>query len=242
MLSTAIILPGSESPVADGSTGAVRCTLLLPDATRRAAVVKRGPLGQVAAEAFSALLLRGWGLPVPQPFIVEDASTLAFGSADVGYPNLRKRLALDALPAGPARDTAMSIGCLLASTLPSAGLAAAADEAIENVDRNLGNILWDGRAEFWIDHAYALGQGPGHLGAVNKLCVMAAAAGTHEGMSASAVAQALALDRTQPEAAEGQLPPALRLAFGARVAARLGSLASMLLARFPQPRDLLSAP
>jgi len=58
MILTAALLPGSETPAGDGSTGALRCTLVLPDASRRAAILKRGALGEVAAEVFSAVLLR----------------------------------------------------------------------------------------------------------------------------------------------------------------------------------------
>ena len=36
MILTAALLPGSETPAGDGSTGALRCTLVLPDASRRA--------------------------------------------------------------------------------------------------------------------------------------------------------------------------------------------------------------
>lgn len=236
------VVPGTESPAVEGSTGAVRCTLSLDDGQRRAAVLKRGALGEVAAEAFCAVLLRAWQLPVPEPFLVREAQGLAFASADATYPSLRKRLGLDALAPGPQLDAAVRVASLLATSLPTAGLAAAADEAIANRDRNLGNILWDGSAEAWIDHAYSLGvQSPTPLADLNKLCVMATHVGTHEALRKSAVAQALTLDRGAPNFAAGGIPPELSgEPLAAAVAGRLGRLAGLLLDRFPKPADLLS--
>lgn len=243
MIETARLLPGSETPVGDGTTGALRCMIELPDRRRCAAVLKRGPLGDVAAEAFGAALLRAWGLPMPTPYLVHEPAGLSFASAEEAYPSLRKRLGLDVLPPGPARDAAVRVGSLLASGMPSAGLATAADEAIENHDRNLGNILWDGTAEAWIDHAYALGRAPAHIGTGNKLCQMALHAGTDHQLRPAAVAQALALNRDAPHAVADALPAALSgPALAQRVAPRLARLAMLVLARFPQPQDLLSPP
>ena len=242
-IQTAEVLPGSESPAVEGSTGALRCTLVLADGTRRAAVLKRAPLAEVAAEAFSALLLRNWGLTVPEPFLVDETGALAFASADAGYPSLRQRLGVEAMPAGPQRDQAEMVGARIAAALSSAPLAAAADEAIENRDRNFGNILWDGAEAAWIDHAYSLGQSPDRVGVGNKLCVMAVMAGSHEAFSTSAVAHALSLDRDAPHHAQYALPTVLHaVPLASFVAARLGLVASRLLARFPAPTDLLSGP
>jgi hypothetical protein len=242
VIRTAQVLPGTEISAGDGITGALRCTLVLDDdGSRRAAVLKRVPLGEVAAEAFSAVLLRAWGLPVPEPFIVAESGELAFACADAGYPSLRQRLSLAQLAPGPARDAALAIGALLATGLPSAGLAAAADEAIDNRDRNLGNILWDGQAEAWIDHAYALGSAPLGMADANKLCAMAVASGTYEALRTSAIGQALGLEHNAAHDAASELPPELSgVQLSAYVAGRLASLANRLLARFPAPQDLLS--
>lgn len=61
----ATVVRGSETPVGQGATGALRCVLTVPGGTKRAGILKRGSAGEVAAEAFSALLLRAWGLTVP---------------------------------------------------------------------------------------------------------------------------------------------------------------------------------
>ncbi|BAP87274.1 predicted protein [Burkholderiales bacterium GJ-E10] len=241
MISIAAVIPGSETPVGVGTTGAMRCSLVLPDGARRAAILKRGPLAHVAAEAFSAILLRRWGLPVPDPFLIPESDGVAFASADAGYPNLKQRLWVSALMEGAQRATAELAIFHIATTLQSAPLAAVVDQAIDNRDRNLENILWDGAREAWIDHAYAMGNGR-QMRDVNKLCDMSTQAGTHVEMCKSAVAKALALDAQAIHHAAPQIPGVLgpeRMA--TFVAARMTSLASAVLDRFPQPDDLLSA-
>jgi hypothetical protein len=240
-LKVAKILGGTETPAGDGITGAQRCVLVLDDGSKKAAVVKRGPIGQIAAEAFSALLLRQWGLTVPEPFLVEENGQLSFASADNGYPNLKQSLRLDGLPEGPARNAATQVAMAIACGLPSTSLATACDEAIDNRDRNLGNILWDGTTEAWIDHAFALGEGSS-LKDDNKLCVMAIASGEQERLQRAAIAQALLLDRDKPKVVESLLSsmPIAQHNLASYVADRLTSLGNRLVARFPGSADLLS--
>ena len=242
-LLTAELVAGSETPAGDGVSGALRCVIRLPDGTQRAAVLKRGPMEEVAAEVFSALLLRAWSLPVPDAFLVVDGTALSFGSADTGYPNLKQALGLSTLPPGPARDAAIAVAMVLATSLPTAPLAAACDEAIENRDRNLGNVLWDGQAEAWIDHAMSLGRGHGQPDQ-NKLCAMVAGKPDQERFSRAAIAQALLLDRAFPGDAEGVMAGTTAGTHGhaAFVANRLASLGNRLIARFPAAADLLSKP
>jgi len=91
---TAELVAGSETPAGDGISCALRCVLRLSDRTQRAAVLKRGPMDEVAAEVFASLL-RAWSLPVPDAYLVTDGAVLSFGSADVGYPNLKQALRLN---------------------------------------------------------------------------------------------------------------------------------------------------
>ena len=241
-LQTAELVAGSETPAGDGISGALRCVIRLPDRTQRAAVLKRGPIDEVAAEVFAALLLRAWSLPVPDAFLVVDGTALSFGSADTGYPNLKQTLGLSALPAGPAREAAVAVAMMLATSLPTAPLAAACDEAIENRDRNLGNVLWDGQTEAWIDHALALGRGHARADQ-NKLCAMVAGKPDQDRFSRAAIAQALLLDRAFPSDAEGVMVGTAAGTHGhsAFVAGRLASLGNRLVARFPAAADLLSS-
>jgi hypothetical protein len=206
------------------------------------AVLKRIPTGHVLAEALCALILRGWGLPVPTPYLVTDGDRLAFASADAGYPNLKQRLGVDALrPGSPAYEAAIRVAMLVATNLGTAPLAAAADEALDNRDRNLENILWDGQTEAWIDHAYALGNRTDLVDA-NKLCNMALAVGTGDELQHGAIAAWMAFDRTQPALQAAQLNDVADLSLWiATIAHRLNHLGERLLARFPSPDDLLSA-
>lgn len=240
-LETAELVAGTETPAGDGNSGALRCVIRLSDKTQRSAVLKRGPIDEVAAEAFAALLLRAWTLPVPDPYLVVDGDNVSFASADVGYPNLKQRLGLAALPEGPARDAAVAAAAALATSLPSAPLAAACDEAIENRDRNLGNVLWDGQAEAWIDHALSFGRAHTHPDN-NKLCAMAVGCLDQDRFSRSAIAQALLLDRGFPSEVEESMSSTQAGAHGyaAFVASRLASVGNRLVARFPTAADLLS--
>lgn len=157
---SANLVRGSETPAGDGLSGAVRCVIALPDGTHRAAVLKRLPLAGVEAEIFCALLLRGWGLAVPEPFIVhEGLGQVAFASADDGYPSLKQRIGAQGIAPGPAQEALLRIAYELVSKFKSTPLALTADEAIDNRDRNIGNVLWDGSRETWIDHELAVGLG-----------------------------------------------------------------------------------
>lgn len=238
----ATIIPGTEMPAGGGTTGAVRCILASPGRPNFAAIVKRDAIPQVIAEAFCALLLRGWGIPVPDPYLVADADTVAFGSADATYPNLMQRLGIAGFEnGGVEHQAAVRLATRLASQLPSAPLVAAADEAIDNRDRNLGNILWDGTSEAWIDHAFALGNGEGFLEDVNKLCQMSVFSGLAEDMRSSSTAQWMLMDRSKPDTVRDELGNVVDTSTQARfVTDRLNQLGMRLLARFPAPHDLLS--
>lgn len=241
MIDFATVVPGSESPAGDGINGAMRCTLIIPNARPVAAVIKRGPPNQILAEAFCAVLLSGWGLGVPKPYFVQEGETLAFASTDDGYPSLKHRFNVDGYPAGSLLRTAASVAAqAVVCTLPTTPLAAAADEAIDNRDRNLGNVLWDGSSEQWIDHAAALGNDAAAAD-VNKLCAMAITTGQHERMAERVIAQWAAMDRSQPAAAAAAMTPhSNTVAWQALVEARVAVLGQKLLARFPRPTDLLS--
>ena len=176
-LQTATLIAGSETHAGDGLTGATRCVIVLPDGTLRRAILKRGSEDEIATEAFAALVLSAWGLAVPKPFLINEENGLAFASSDVGYPNLKQTLGLAGLPDGGAKKAAMQLAFRIVVDLPTTPLAAAADEAIDNRDRNLGNILWDGDVEAWIDHAISFGQHGNSYSDCNKLCIMAQTVG-----------------------------------------------------------------
>jgi hypothetical protein len=241
ILRTASLVAGSETPAGDGITGALRCVLLLDDQSKRAAILKRGPIGEVAAEAFCALLLRAWELPVPEPFLINEGAAVSFASADIGYPNLKQALGVSGIPPGPGLDAAILTASALACSLRTSPLAAACDEAIDNRDRNLGNILWNGESESWIDHAGCVGMGT-RLPDVNKLCLMAVGSPSCDRIKKGSIAQALLLGRNTPKQAQKALEttPLKGQDMASLVAERLSSLGTRLIGRFPSPVDLFS--
>lgn len=135
-----ILYPGSETPAGEGLTGPVR-GIIKADGQLHAAVIKRIPAPAVLAECFCALLLRAWGLPVPEPILVAERETLAFASLDAGYPNLKQRIGWrEGLPA-PFKAALERLGAAIVCAWDDAPTALAVDELIANADRNLGNFL-----------------------------------------------------------------------------------------------------
>lgn len=237
-LTRATLVAGSETPAGDGLTGAVRCVITDTNGKRFSAYLKKGPLEEVLSEALAALILSGWGLPVPKPYLVQHGTVLYFASADAKYPSLKKRFNLDQVPS-PAKEQLARHAAALVCSFKSAPLAAACDEAISNRDRNLGNVLWDGADEAWIDHAYCFGVG--NQPDRNKLCVMAVTVGEIDRMQRGALASALTLDRTvttraSMELSSGSIDVSAMVDY---VDHRLRQIGQLILARFPQPADLL---
>lgn len=204
---------------------------------RRAIVKNLSPQG-VAAEVFCALLLRAWGLTVPEPAIV--ASPMAFASMDTGYPNMKQRIGWsDSLPAAVS-SALQARGAELVSHFSETPLALAVDEAIENRDRNLGNILWDGENVAWVDHERALGVIP--MQDTNILAVMAQMSSNAENVRSAAVAISLTLAQTAVKQAEAECSGHVdAIAFVTAVSTKLKGLAQAVLNRFPTPPDLLQA-
>lgn len=252
-LRCATLVPGTESPIGDGYTGALRCVIQLQDGAQLSAVIKRIPFQGVLAEAFSALLLRAWGLTVPEPFLVKESDRLiSFASADATYPSLKQRFGIAQLPDGPMKNALVASACAMVSALPQAPLAMMADEAIDNRDRNLGNILWDGKEETWIDHELALGLAQHHPDA-NKLALMITTANNVEAIKSSAIASWMMADRLKvPEASDavaatasdlGLAPQSIQMPdFSLLVSQRLAALGNRILSRFPTQQDLFSQP
>jgi len=238
-LEIADLIPGTETPAGDGVTGAQRCILVTPAGVRRAAILKRGPIEQIASECFCALLLRAWGLNTPDPYLVRLDSEIGFGSADVGYPNLKQALGLESIPDGPAKRAAEQVAYQLTASFKSTPTALAADEAIGNRDRNLGNILWDGKDEAWIDHAMCLEAGES-MPDINKLALIVQQTNKVNTIAQSAVARALSFDKTAVTSA-GSLTD---LYLGSNdiasfVARRITNVANLIITRFPSTASLL---
>ncbi|MNJ42040.1 hypothetical protein D3C77_369900 [compost metagenome] len=234
------LIKGTERPTGIGITGAMRCTVRA-SGTVLGAVLKRGSREEIVAEVFCAILLRSWGLNVPDSYLVDLDGELAFASTDAGYPNLSQRIGLNVIPEGtPEYDAIVKQACYLICSLPSAPLAAVADEAIENFDRNFGNVLWDGATEAWIDHAMSLGNGSSKMADANKLCMMAAHIGESEGFSRSSLAAWMLLDRSSPGSAGSAIKSIADLDEPVKdICSKLSTMGNRILARFPTAHDLL---
>lgn len=238
MIPEVTIVVGTESPVGEGVNGAFRCLVRFPDETMTAAIVKRLSAEGLAAEVFCALLLSGWGLSIPRPAIILEPN-LAFASIDCGYPNLKQRIGLTDQLSVDAKKAMITYGASLVSKFRETPTAMAADEAIENLDRNLGNILWDGLNTAWIDHERAFGLGDDADN--NKLATMVLMSDAdHNQIKGAAVAIALILSRDVVREAEIECGRIDASVFSERVTGRLGGLAARILNRFPEPQDLLS--
>lgn len=109
------------------------------------AIVKQLPERKRIAECFSAQIGRAMGLPIPRPMVLRDAQGgLWFGAQQLNHPDLRRYTH----PGQWAEQLSAW------KPLPD---ACAFDGWIANEDRNLGNLLSDGRGKFWlIDHERAL--------------------------------------------------------------------------------------
>lgn len=157
----------------------------------------------------------------------------------MGYPNLKQRIGwFDDLPDAVAR-VLLAEGARIVAMLPETPRAVAADEAIDNRDRNLGNILWDGANVAWIDHERTLGLVP--MEDANKLAQLVAhGADDVARIQRAAVAVALTLSAQVIDAAKAECAGIDVAAFARLVSERLGPLAARVCNRFPRPDDLLN--
>jgi len=239
-LAWANVIEGSETYAGDGNSGALRCIIETQDGELLAAVLKRDPPEQVFTEALCAILLNRWGLVVPRPFLIQESHGVAFASADVGYPNLKQRVGLSPEQSEADQAVALNIATVLVGSFPSTPLALAIDEAIDNRDRNLGNVLWDGAEEAWIDHALSLGNGL-HMPDLNKLCILMTAAGKADEALHAAIARWAALNRAMVAGAADEIAAHYDTApWRDMILRRLDDLGAHITARFPKPDDLLA--
>lgn len=91
-----LIVKGAK--IGEGITEPCRAIVRI-DGADIAVILKELPLPAVAAECFAALLLREWGLNVPEPVLVDVNGVLAFGSAELIYPSLHQKFQYALIPA-----------------------------------------------------------------------------------------------------------------------------------------------
>jgi hypothetical protein len=122
------------------------------------AYVKKIPDHELVSECFCSVLLSLIGIPTPQPLLVKsdrfwnddiDRGDVLFGTTDADHQSLRMwytKCGREALE-------------LAIKSWPKAHELASVDEWILNIDRNMGNLLYDGdNGLVAIDHGRAFGR------------------------------------------------------------------------------------
>lgn len=155
-LRLATLLPGPIK-VRVGQVNPVwRGRALTEDGAMVAVYVKRLDRAALLADCIGSLLARACGLGAPAPLLVDDPQQILgaasglplFGLEDADHRSMRQWIE-------DGNDVAVQEALL---AWPNLRACCVLDEALANVDRNPGNLLWDGDAEFVpIDHDFALG-------------------------------------------------------------------------------------
>jgi hypothetical protein len=171
---------------------------------------------------------------------------LTFGCIYKNYPNLLQSFRIDAEKCG-AREVSIVAARLMQWSRIAEVIGF--DEWIQNVDRNLQNILWDGFDEFvLIDHGLTLGLAPSTHADVNKLLIilltplhndMPAITKLKESVLEAAVTfhASFASDAAASMSAMPLIDASINTnAFVTFVNTRLPQVVALLLQRFPSPQ------
>lgn len=155
------MLPGAVKVDDQNVNPTWKAHVLHADSSISVAYVKLIDARKIYIECFCALLGRNMALPIPKPLLVnvpheslscsvtDGQSCIAFGSEDAAYPSFRRKFNQD-------QPEAMKLLKAYSKILNISVF----DEWIGNGDRNIGNILYDGKSLFnFIDHELALPKG-----------------------------------------------------------------------------------
>ncbi|ATI44563.1 HipA family kinase [Vibrio parahaemolyticus] len=161
MVELVTMLPGAQKVDDQNLNPTWKAHVITSEGTDRVAFVKLIEPRKIFVECFCALVGRNLGLPIPKPMVVNvlhDAlpcslpvgtTSLAFGSEDASHPSFRRTIQQN-------EPEAMKLIRAYSKILE----VSIFDEWISNGDRNIGNILFDGKSIFnFIDHELALPQG-----------------------------------------------------------------------------------
>lgn len=234
---TGFINPNTEKPVQEGLNKPFYCVARIGGESVKA-VAKRIDAQRIEAECVCAALMRKWGISVPEPVLLthQDGSVV-FGSLDTDYPNLKHPLGIKEGLSDSVLNPLIREAAEVVCKWDDIGKAMAADELIENGDRNLGNFLWDGGdGHAYIDHERALGLWPFKE---NAIAVLARLAG--EVTKIQMQAATFAYSGETGNAGTLDPEPDMDFMWGVDfIAQRVRTLGEHVLARFPQPVDLFS--
>ena len=149
--------PASVVPIGVGLTGACRAIVYIGGLAEKC-VVKKIPDQAIAAESFCSVLAAALQLPVLEPVVVTDPRDQSrwFGARELPYPSLGTFLAS---PSNPS-TTELQVLAGILFQWANCPYAISFDQLVLNGDRNVGNLLWDGKSFTLIDHERALGLFP----------------------------------------------------------------------------------
>lgn len=237
MLLSDAVLIARLKPTNDGITNPTRAVVRLRDVDVGAIVKELDP-PHIAAECFAALLLRSWGLNVPEPILVHDGDKVLFGSLEVDYPSLKQRFNISDGLSKPILDALFDHLSELIKTWEQTPLAIAIDEAIGNKDRNLGNVLWDGGEPSFIDHERCFGLANDEDS--NHLAAIASLEGSFISVQQAAIRFCIALLPSFIDKASTDSKGLDTIGYNQYIKSNLHHLPQKVLSRFPQPNDILS--
>lgn len=235
-LRTGTLIHGTEIEAAGGiNNGSIQLIRVDGDVFR--AIVKRLPLGGIAAECLCAMLMRGWDLPVPEPILVCDGSDLLFASLKTDYPDLKRALMIDGIYPEAIKEMLIDVASKIIYSWPDAPTILAVDELIANSDRNLGNFLWSGGDEHaYIDHERALEDASPKN---NHMVSYAERAGRiNESMMMAMMAAKSGFSIPKPSDLVADINFSTQIDF---IRGRVESLSAMILRRFNPKNDLFGS-
>jgi hypothetical protein len=235
-LKTAILIV-KGAKIGEGINEPCRAVVRI-DGIDMAVILKELSLPAVAAECFAALLLREWGLNVPEPVLVDINGVLAFGSTELIYPSLHQKFQYELIP-DKLKHQVLAHMANIIRQWKQTPLAIAVDEVIGNKDRNIGNILWDGGEPYFIDHERCFDLV--NLADMNKLAELSKLGNVDvNSVLQAAVTAAQTLTLGVMEQAETAVEQLDTKDYSDYIKLRMPHLVRLVLNRFPQPQDLLS--
>ena len=230
-----LVVKGAK--IGEGKTEPCRAVVRV-DGSDVAVILKEISLPAVAAECFAALLLREWGLRVPEPMLVDINGVLAFGSAELTYPSLHQKFQYELIP-DELKQQVLAHMANIIRQWKQTPFAITVDEVIGNKDRNIGNILWDGGEPYFIDHERCFNLV--NLEDMNKLAELSKiGAGDVNEILQAAVTAAQTLTLGVMQEVETETAHLDTKSYSDYIKLRMPHLVMMVLNRFPQPQDLLS--
>lgn len=233
----AYFIEGSDHPVGDGNNQPNYCLLRLDDGSIFKAIIKTVNEKSLATELISAHIMRHWGISVPDPYLVlMPDGGFAFGSKEETYPSLRQSLDFDdELPVDMRHEIRISAAKKIFSQ-KQALIAIAADEALINFDRHLGNILWNGSSISWIDHEKCLWNSK--EADENKLVSLARLLGNFEEIREKAIHSAELIKKSTPPVFTPDFTEYLAKLDYTKFLNNLSFLSERVRDRFPKPSPL----